>query len=165
MNKSLTFTLIISSLVLANCSKIKDYRNDPSEWGQKKVKRSQTIENSPFTTKLKSGPTRPNVQPFVSTPTAPVIQPIPEIVAPTRIDPITQSRPQNVPPLRVSRDLIEPDISGLPNSADLQESDNIAPPLTPLPEPIPIIRRDLDPVVPSLAPLLDDPNDGLIPPP
>jgi len=166
MNKCITFTILISTLVLSNCSKIKDFRNDPSEWGKKKVKRSQTIENSPFPDRLRTNAVaRTQPAPSISVPQVPTVQPIPNIVAPVRIEPIVQSQPQAIAPARVTQDFIEPDITGLPNSTDLQESDNIAPPLPPLPEPAPIIRRDVEPVVPSLTPLLDDPNDGLIPPP
>jgi len=166
MNKSTLSITLISTLVLSNCAKIKEYRKDPSERG-KRERRSMTIENSPFPNKLRTGTVAQKQPTF--TPITPAVQPLPNTVAPTAIQPITQSAPAAITPARVTHGFIEPDITGLPNSVDLQESDNVAPliePLpTPLPAPEPIIRQDVAPLVPSLAPLLDDPNDGLIPPP
>ena len=172
MNKYTLSITLISSLALSNCAKIKEYRKDPSERGKDK-RLSTTVENSPFKTKLRNGSViQKQAQPdFIapSAPIAPSVQPISD-VSPIQIQPITQASPANITPARVTQDFIEPDITGLPNNVDLLESNNVAPILKPLPATIPApkpepIIRDVDPVVPSLAPLLNDPNDGLIPPP
>jgi len=169
MNKCIIPTTLVSAVLLSNCAKISDYRNDPSEWGKKKTKRSQTIENSPFPDKprvkrvVQSKPkSRPSLQPQI---TAPVNQQIPKVLTP--IQPQVSSTPiAPAPSGRITQDFIEPQISGLPNETDLIESE--VAPIPKLPKlPIiqnPIIRRDDTPVIPSL-PLQDDPNDGLIPPP
>ncbi len=165
MNKCTIPITLTSLLLLSNCAKIKEYRNYGKE---KKVTRSMTIENSPFPNKLKGGRVVRTQQPQLQN-IAPVKIPnTPTFVEPTRIKPAPIPTPTATNPGRVIPDFIEPDITGLPDNKDLQESDNITPikPIAPSPSirnNNPIIR-DPEPLVPTI-PFQNDPNDGLIPPP
>ena len=84
MNKCTIPITLTSLLLLSNCAKIKEYRSYGKE---KKVRRSMTIENSPFPNKLKADRVVRIQQPQLQNITPVKIPSTPTFIEPTRINP------------------------------------------------------------------------------
>ena len=134
MNKFITSTSLLSIGLLASCSTINGFRQDPDTWGKKEEKeKTQTISKpekltKPPTVISKSQPTN-----YTSATTTS-----------KKVNNVTKKTTQNG---RIIAGFIEPNVTKLPDNKDLQESNNIAP--------IPVLPRLETPVAPLLPDAID----------
>ncbi len=175
MNKCIIPTALLLTLALSNCSTISKYRN--------LGKSDQQVVDSKLPPTPLAAPQRVvrkfKYQPIYIAPKRSNVQ----VVTST---PIHSSKPA-ITTVRTTPGLMEPVVTGLPESKDLQESENVVPaykpaqmptlvPITPVapleieqipaPESIKGEATPIQPLIPTLQDVMSgDPNDGLIPAP
>lgn len=117
MNKSINFVSLLSICLLTSCSIFKGSSGEPDTQGKE----------IPKTTKPKQMPEK-MARPFEGTSVSNVVK-------------------SDTPEGRTIAGFIEPNVTKLPDNKDLQESNNVAPPLTPKLE-VPVAPLIIDPSAP-----------------
>jgi hypothetical protein len=142
MNKYISSAFLLSISFLTSCSTIGEFRQDPSTWGNKEVAAQAPVYTAPAT---------------LPAPQKVVVREVqPEVVAPPVIMKEENTLPKpTVTQGRTITGFIEPNVTKLPDNKDLQESNNIAPNLTPLQPTL----RDIESSIPSILPI--DPTSPL----
>ncbi|MGJ8657991.1 MAG: hypothetical protein ACSHX6_16205 [Akkermansiaceae bacterium] len=138
MNKFIISSSILSFGLLASCSTISGYRQDPDTWGKKgKKEKVQKVSTSAERPKLR-----------------PVTQPQPSNIAPAVVNNnVNRVSKKTAQKGRTIEGMIEPNVTKLPDNKDLQESNNIAP--------IPVQPKLESPVAPLLPNDFIDPTSPL----